>query len=372
MSLSVMVVANFSATFGGNIIESFVALQNKIVREGGAVVFCFPHGVKQLEWASRLHTIYEANLRSYMEMRQVFYWGKKLYDIQLVHYHFVGGFTGAVCRLAQPHSWATVWHLHNHVDCSNTGWRATLRGFVHHLIYPHSYKIGVSKSVSDSVKRYSSENVCTIYNSISFNRLEQCNAADSFERKDGRVNCLIMGNHYERKGVDIAARAIKLLRKSGVDAILYVSANEQVFPRIASFLDNSVGAGWCHYVRCIPARNDIATYYVNTDIFLSLSREEGWTWAIDEAAYCGCGVVCSNIPGQDENTVPGFCWCGNPNTEDIAEKTVQAIRQVLTRSDEQKARIKDEARAYMLENFAMKRWVQDVLDVYQAALTGCL
>ena len=100
------------------------------------------------------------------------------------------------------------------------------------------------------------------------------------------------------------------------------------------------------------------------DIFLSPSREEGWTWAIDEAAYCGCQVIASKIPGQDENDVPGFCWVGNPNTQDISEEISQKILSLYQLSEEQKKANLDKARAYMTKEFSREKWREKILDAY--------
>ena len=118
------------------------------------------------------------------------------------------------------------------------------------------------------------------------------------------------------------------------------------------------------YIKPIPARNDIATYYKKIDVFLSPSREEGWTWAIDEAAYCGCQVIASKIPGQDENTVPGFVWCGNPNKGDITQEMADKILYLAKLPKQEKEKNTKVARDYMMKEFSMDKWVENILAVY--------
>lgn len=203
-------------------------------------------------------------------------------------------------------------------------------------LYHGTYKIGVTYSVTESMKKFSSSHLFTIYNALDFNRLAEVGEDRYIDDAPETIRCMIMGNHFERKGNDIAAKAIQKII-SGGPAKLYIVANEYFQNDLAAFLTKTIGNdSWEKYIKRLPPRNDIATYYRKMDIFLSPSREEGWTWAIDEAAYCGCQVISSKIPGQDENDVPGFCWVGNPNTQDISEEISQKILSLYQLSEEQK------------------------------------
>ena len=102
------------------------------------------------------------------------------------------------------------------------------------------------------------------------------------------------------------------------------------------------------------------------DIFLSPSREEGWTGAIDEAAYCGCQVIASKIPGQDENQVPGFYWVGNPNESDISNEMAKKIMDIYRLPESVKRDNIARAKEYMVKNFSMDQWVENILKVYNA------
>jgi glycosyltransferase involved in cell wall biosynthesis len=149
---------------------------------------------------------------------------------------------------------------------------------------------------------------------------------------------------------------------------LYVALNDSVVPVLNDYLRRVLGTDdFVSYIKPIPARNDIATYYNKMDIFLSPSREEGWTWAIDEAAYCGCQVIASKIPGQDENNVPDFSWCGNPNTEDITQEMAEKILSLSQMPEEETKRKTKAARDYMLKEFSMDKWVANILAVYNRA-----
>jgi len=46
-----------------------------------------------------------------------------------------------------------------------------------------------------------------------------------------------------------------------------------------------------------PTHN-VASYYNSSDIFLSSSREEGFTYSVLEAAYCNPMIIASEIGGH--------------------------------------------------------------------------
>lgn len=229
-------------------------------------------------------------------------------------------------------------------------------------------KIGVSDSVSDSVKRISPKNVRTVYNAMDFARLDVTGEESCISEKTGVIRCMIMGNHFERKGVDMAAKAVQMLTMGGVKAELYIVADSYFNQQIESFLNQHVGKGWQSFAKIIPTRNDIGTYYKKMDFFLSPSREEGWTWAIEEAAYCGCQVVVSCIPGQDENKVPGFYWVGNPNHKDISTEIADVIKKVYKLPEKDKKESMKKANTYMKMQFSMDKWVENLLAVYDESI----
>lgn len=357
---NILIVAQFAPTFGGNFIESMKSLQEA---EGISVRYLLPEQAKSCEWISDLTEVRYTDW-SFYSLKKVWHELNQDAPVDVVHFHFVNGIPAIRCRLVFQCSESMVWHLHNHVG-SSKGCLSWLKKGLKKWLYHGSYKIGVSRSVSESMKKFSSSHLFTIYNALNFNRLAEVGEDRYIDDVLGTIRCMIMGNHYERKGVDFAAKAIQMLNRGGHSVVLYIVLNENIIPSVRIFLQNVLGTNdFDSYIKMIPARNDIATYYRKIDIFLSPSREEGWTWAIDEAAYCGCQVIASKIPGQDENDVPGFCWVGNPNTQDISEEISQKILSLYQLPEEQKKANLDKARAYMAKEFSMEKWREKILDVY--------
>lgn len=356
----ILIVANLASSFGGNFIESMKSLQEA---EGISVRYLLPEQAKSCEWISDLTEVHYTDW-SFSSLKKVWHELNQDAPVEIVHFHFVGGIPAIRCRLIFQCPESMVWHLHNHVG-SSKGHLSWLKTVLKKWLYHGTYKIGVSRSVTESMKKFSSSHLFTIYNALDFNRLAEVGEDRYIDDAPGTIRCMIMGNHFERKGNDIAAKAIQKIISGGVPAKLYIVANEYFQNDLAVFLTKTIGNdSWQKYIKRLPPRNDIATYYRKMDIFLSPSREEGWTWAIDEAAYCGCQVIVSKIPGQDENDVPGFCWVGNPNTQDISEEISQKILSLYQLSEEQKKANLDKAQAYMTKEFSMEKWREKILDVY--------
>jgi glycosyltransferase involved in cell wall biosynthesis len=358
---NVVLVLDLAATFGGNIIQSMKALQasDEILAR-----YVLPEVARGRDWIPELTEVHYTDW-SLSSLHKVWRELNQAQPVDIVHFHFVGGKNALRCKLAFSPREKMIWHLHNHVG-HKAGKLAWLKDLAKRYLYHDAYEIGVSKSVSDSVCDYSSDrNITTVYNAMDFSRLEEIGEEHVIDTESKAIRCMIMGNHYDRKGVDIAAKAVQMLNRGGHPAVLYVALNDSRVPAMNEFLRTFLGTDdFSSYIKPIPVRNDIATYYNKMDVFLSPSREEGWTWAIDEAAYCGCQVVVSKIPGQDENTVPGFFWCGNPNTEDITQEMADQILSLSQMPEEEKKRTTAAARDYMIKEFSMDKWVENILAVY--------
>lgn len=360
----ILIVANTSSSFGGNWLQSMKALEKN---KGIHVRYLFPEAAAKQYWIKEINRSYFTDW-SLSSLKEV--WKKINSDapVDIVHFHFVGGKNGLLCRMAFTGRCRFLWHVHNH-DISS-GKLAPFKDILKKWMYRDSLKIGVSDSVSDSVRALSPRNVQTVYNAMDFTRLDVTGEESCISKESGVIRCMIMGNHFERKGVDMAAKAVQILTMRGVKAELYIVADSYFNPQIESFLNQHVGQSWRSFAKIIPTRNDIATYYKKMDFFLSPSREEGFTYSVVEAAYCGCQVIVSSIPGQNENKVPGFYWVGNPNHTDISAEIADTVKKAYKLSEKDRMERTEKSVAYMKQQFSMDKWVENVVRVYGEAVSS--
>lgn len=215
----VVIVANFAPAFGGNFIQSLKALQSA---KGISIRYVLPQAARSCEWISELTKVYYTDW-SIHSLSSVWKDLNQEAMVDIVHFHFIGGMSAVRCKLAFRHAKRRIWHLHNHVGVSQ-GKFSTIKNIIKKWIYCGSYKIGVSYSVSNSMKAYSPTHIFTVYNAMDFERLSWIGEDTYIDAASGILRCMIMGNHYERKGVDMAAKAVQMLNRGGASyGTLYCS-----------------------------------------------------------------------------------------------------------------------------------------------------
>ena len=361
---NVLIVADYAASYAGNFIPSLLALEKEIKRNNGNVFYLFPEDANQYEWTNEIGNIEFVQWKKkklYGAIRQCV----KNNNIDIIHAHMIQWKDAAVIRIAGVGK-KYVWHFHNHIIINQKASKMSqiIKKILLRGIYVNSKKIGVSKDVATNVESILKDNHHTsaILNAIELSRLSEVNEQTYIPKKENNsIHCLILGNHYERKGVDLAVKAVKSLSEKGRNVVLYVAASQA--PGIEDFLNKIVGENVadCKYLFLIPTRNDIASYYKNIDCMLAPSREEGFNYAAAEAAYCGCSVILSKIPGQRENIVPSFIWIDDPNkvSEDtIIKQLVEAIQSSRNTTN------MDGIASWIASNYSLENWAKKVYEVY--------
>lgn len=91
----VVIVANFAATFGGNFIQSMKALQ---ASDRISVRYILPEDAKGCTWISELTKVYYTDW-SFQSLRKVWNELNKEFQVDIVHFHFVGRKDALRCKL---------------------------------------------------------------------------------------------------------------------------------------------------------------------------------------------------------------------------------------------------------------------------------
>lgn len=167
-----------------------------------------------------------------------------------------------------------------------------------------------------------------VLNPIAFERLdsyENLTKKDIIGSDDG-ILCFMLGYNYKLKGIDIAAEAVSGLREK-FNACLAVCVTTNI-EKITEELKNQFGGEMPDWIKLLPPRKDIASYYRAADVCLSPSRSEGACSAIVEEAYCGKPVAASNCPGQFSyiNGKLDILWFENRNPADLEVKIEEALK----------------------------------------------
>jgi glycosyltransferase involved in cell wall biosynthesis len=218
--------------------------------------------------------------------------------------------------------------------------------------------IGVSKSVAEGLNRQiKHKDITYIDNAICFSRLDTYEKISLRDNENQKV-VLMAGWPALVKGVDIAAQAILELRNDGCDIKLCIMQSGD-FEQTQHCVTEAIGS-YPDWVKILPPREDVATYYNAADIFLSASRTEGLSYAIIEASYSSAMVCCSNLQGNSLDIPNNKVFVVN----DI-DGCYEALYNILNLSLKEKISYKTITRDFILKRYSMDGWVKEVVKLYE-------
>jgi len=369
--VNILHLTDYGAPYAGNFIASLCALERLMIDRGGKVAYVFPPRGSERAWAqemSRSHDVRflkEGGFFSYL--RQVRCLLRET-NATILHEHFIHFDEKIAAWLAAKicgHRVKTVLHLHSHIELPKN---PLLR--LPHMLYFRT----VSRFVccSESVAAHliadgvSKQRVCVAENAIAFERLDTYDPTvrAALSLPEGEKLALMFGYDYEGKGVDFAVEAVRLLRERENFpvslAVVLSSRLEKVRDRICAQLQIADLLGW---ILLLPPREDVASYYHMADVFLSPSRQEGFCYALIEAAYCRTPVLASAIDAQKDLALPKEAFF--PPLDAAALSS--AIARVLQEEDTQERRdALDQAGFRVEKTYSLSRWAECVYAAYKA------
>ncbi len=152
------------------------------------------------------------------------------------------------------------------------------------------------------------------------------------------------------KGTDLLVEAARALGEAGELEVVLVGdpSLEQRF--------GGPGAGWLHV---IPPRDDVGTIFAASDIFVSSSRDEGFSYSIGEAMASRLPVISSDIAGP----APYFAAAGVTTfpSEDTAALSA-ALRSVL--GDDDRTTKAEANRDYVRSHLDLNTHVTRVIELF--------
>jgi glycosyltransferase involved in cell wall biosynthesis len=370
---TILHLTDYGAPYAGNFIASLNALERLLVERGDKMVYVLPARTSERAWARQMAQSSDVRFLHkggffayYRQVRQLL--TETNADILHEHFiHFSEKIAAWLAILTCGHRVKTVLHLHNHITLP----RNPLMRLPHRLYFSTvSRFVCCSESVAthliaDGVPK---ERVRVAENAIAFERLEHY---DPDVRKAVGISertklALMFGYDYLGKGVDLAVEATRLLRdREGFPATLAIALSsrlEEVRARICAQLGLPDIPDW---ILLLPPREDVASYYHMADVFISPSRQEGFCYALIEAAYCRTSVLASAIDAQRDLALPQSAFV--PPLD--ASALCSALYRVLS-EEHSPARAQMLARAAerVYQTYALSRWAEHVCAAYAEIL----
>jgi glycosyltransferase involved in cell wall biosynthesis len=370
---TVLHLTDYGAPYAGNFIASLHALERLLGDNGGKTVYVLPPRASEQNWTREMALGHDVRFLTrggfFSYARQVRLLLKETHA-DILHEHFIHFSEKIAAWLACKicgHRVKTVLHLHNHIELPKN---PILR--IPHMLYFST----VSRFVccSDSVAAHliadgiPKERVRVAENAIAFERLDRFDARvrASLPLPETAKIALMFGYNFEIKGVDLALESVRLLREreelSVTLAIVLSSCLDEVRRRILAQLGSAELPDW---VLLLPPREDVASYYHMADVFLSPSRQEGFCYALIEAAYCRTPVLASAIDAQKDLALPQSVFF--PPQDSAA--LFAAISRVLRDKDTPKhLAALEQTGARVTQIYALSRWAEHVCGAYREIL----
>lgn len=360
MNINVLQIADYTAPYRGNFIASLEALNNLLKKYECNMIWLFPEATKNEKWISDLYdkgyiVYYYSNniIKNIKLIRDIV----KKHSINIFHINFRNFKISFPVALAHITFKKTYLFTHIYSQYTNSTF---FKEHFRRLARWDTFYIGCSEPVSNQLIKsgINPKRIFFVENAIDFSRLDDYEMLTNsmFGLEQDRKKILMFGYNWYIKGVDLALAAVKKLidEKRKIVLLISVASHREI---IENYILSKFGE-IPNWVKILKPRNDIATYYKFTDVFISPSRMEGLPYALIEAAYCKVPIVASNIPAQKCLKFIGDIWFQTENIESLKN----GIERVLYTKD---TKLLDIQKKIAVENYQLKKWTKGIIEAYQ-------
>ncbi|MCQ2479324.1 MAG: glycosyltransferase family 4 protein [Clostridia bacterium] len=360
---NVLFILNYTKPYEGSFIRSINALANELKAEGSRPVYLLPKESENTEWAKRIAMngmpvyYFKPSVFSIFKNIRLIKKIVKKHKIGIVHSHF------ANYKIHIPASFA-VWnnkkadyivHVHTEPAKRNHVYDRLAAFFTNATAY-----IAVSESIKNALA-ITGRNTVELKNAVDFSRLDFVDR--KFKKEDymsapNQKIVFMFADEFEKKGVDFVVRSLyEYDKERKFRLFLAVSDNKNEIRNQVKAICESTPP----WVKFLPSRNDIATYFKAADVFVSANRLQGCPYTMIEAAYTGVPIIYCDAPGINELNIP---WSIKINDSDYAS-LYEAINEIVNEDKAETEAMGMESRAYVMENYSLGGWVYEVMNIYK-------
>ena len=370
----ILFLCDYQAPYGGNFIASLVRLDARLSARGVRTLYVFPQGAFCRDWCDRMRALgltliplSEGGTRA--RTRQLL----SLIDehhVTILHVHF-GLFPLAERVALLRRSLRLILHYHSdfsggRAPNAKDRLRALGKGALERLIGERRItKVTVSEGSARTTK-----DCVALHNALVVERFtDECWTRERTRAacgvSEGQTFALVFGWTPLIKGVDVAAKAVRRLVAAGHEQFTLgvVCGRTVTEERMRAFLTEKAGvAPDAPWIRYLPPVEDVFRYHKASDIMISSSRSETFSYALLEALYTGRPCAVSDIPGvrwaESFDTVSFF-----PTEDDEALSKTLLHLDGARKAPAFQARLKD-ASARAQSEYAIDEWIDGMLDIY--------
>lgn len=310
MNESVLFLCWYRAPYGGNFIASMRRLSVSLRADGVRTAFVFPDTAQTRGWCAALTASGEdvrflderagkpAQVRALLSLIDAV-------SATVLHVHFAGMDLSAFAALLRP-KLRLVWHYHSDFSAGKRPSAArrakrALAGLAEGLIGRRRIeKITVSEAQAQKDARYRYIPNALVPERCADACLGRAETRAQLGLSETQKLALVFAWSPYIKGADVAAAAVARLRAEGhTEFVLGLVGGRDCPPaRIAAYLQEKTGlSGTEDWILHLPPEEDVFRYHKASDVMLSASRSEAFSYALLEALYTGTPGVSSDVPG---------------------------------------------------------------------------
>ena len=369
--------ASYSAPYGGNFVASLKASAAACLDIGWRTMLVFPAEAAQRDWAAQLSAD-GFNVCFFPAKKSALNDARTLADLvsredtSLIHTHFtrfdVPAYLARYFVKGGMRKPKIVWHLHSDFPIRMTPVRR-LKNLLKFRLMGASIRM---VAVSEHLRRqtidtgFDAINIKTIPNAIDFQRVLVPAQSRAYVFCDLHIPTakrllLLFGWSPHIKGVDIAIDAVASLVRDGEPVVLGIVGTKE----LREFVGRRLPGEPPPWLRLLPPTDKVADLFHAASVFVSASRNEGFSYSVCEAMAAGTPVALSDIPAMAwAQAAPGAAFFPPGDAVSLSQR----IRMILSRAPGESQALADQCRRFVKEHHDVRIWASKILGVYQQLL----
>ena len=346
----ILQVCGYAAVYGGNFIASLIALAKDMKEKGHETEFLFPEQARDKDWCIELSQHWKVHfaplnrfsIKTYFQIKEA------MKSADIIHSHFE--LYDMLVVLAAKSNQKIFWHLHDSI-IENVD-------FVHMWINRIQYRYFGRKVLLISTNKYYAEqltklgfkryNIRVVENCINFERLH-------YSKKDKKYDFLIFGGFYHIKGLDVVLEACRLIKdkyKFKLGIVGYDKTWEWIDENYKDLYD---------VIETIKPQENINDLYNSSEVFISASRHETFSYALLEALYLKKPAIISRIEGTKwAERYPTVKVFESENALDLGQAMAQYLSGNFWYKEEEPEKVVEEVKA----RHNIGEWVESIERIY--------
>ncbi|WP_281658667.1 glycosyltransferase family 4 protein [Halobacillus sp. Cin3] len=375
MSNKIIHLLDYAPVYSGNFIKSIIELNKKLKVNGCEnQVLVFTDNTLQREWVEDLKK--EGFSLYFISKKSNFV--KKFITISkivkkekptIIHSHFsyFDTITGllAITKKYTKYEFRSYWHIHSDFP-KKANIKNKIKQLIKYNVFANNSEIiAVSEKLIKDVKKskFPENRLHLLHNGIDVSRARGFNLenqkVEDVKFKDDKLTLLTFGSKIHIKGIDILLEAIdKFSELKSLQFQLVIVGKKET----SNYVRERYGDDLPEWLVIQPPIENVSELYTRSDVFISSSRGEGFSYSVGEAMANDLYIISSDIPGlnwaKETNGVTFFETCNSKALYETLEKILNGdITEIYKKGQLN--------REFIEKNYSLSNWVRNLLNIYR-------